>query len=140
MAQSSDTSKINLLLLIGLLILASCASRPILYPNQKFNAVGEEAAKKDVDQCMEASETYLKKYRAAGGRIAKGAGRGAILGTVMGGVSGLLFGNASKAIAAGAAMGAAGGATGAALSPDQIKQAYVNQCLQDKGYRVMGWD
>jgi hypothetical protein len=31
------------------------------------------------------------------------------------------------------------GAAGA-LSPDQVKHRFVNQCLADKGYQVIGWD
>jgi hypothetical protein len=41
-----------------------------------------------------------------------------------------------KNIAKGAACGGAAGA----LSPDQVKHRFVNQCLADKGYQVLGWD
>lgn len=61
-----------------LLLVASCASRPQIYPNQKMKQVGREAAK--------------------------------------------------------------GGGAAEAISPDQFKKNYVNQCLAEKGYHVLGWN
>ena len=128
-------------LFLGILFLAiSCSSRPVLYPNARFHQVGEEVAQQDVDRCLQESESYLAKYNSKAKKVATGAGKGAIAGTVMGGVSGLLFGNAGRSLVGGAVIGAAGGATAEALSPDEIKRSYVQQCLRDKGYQVIGWD
>ena len=131
---------LNFIFLTSLIMMASCASRPVLYPNARFQQVGEEVAQQDIDRCMQEGESYLAKYNSKTKKVATGAAKGAIAGTVMGGVSGLLFGNAGRSIVGGAAIGAAGGATGAALSPDEIKRSYVQQCLRDKGYQVIGWD
>jgi uncharacterized membrane protein len=125
-------------MLLFLFVLVSCASRPQLYPNQKLKAVGQDAAKKDVNQCIADADTYLKSSK--GKQAAKGAGAGAAIGAAMGAVGGLFTGNMGSGLVRGGAIGAAGGGTAGALSPDQIKQRYVNQCLADKGYQVIGWD
>lgn len=121
-----------------LFLIASCASRPQLYPNEKLKSVGKEASKKDIDQCLKEADDYLESSK--GKQIAKGAGFGATVGAAMGAVAGAFTGNLTKSLAQGAAIGAAGGGTSAGLSPDQVKRNYVNHCLYDKGYQVLGWD
>ena len=124
--------------LVLILSLTSCASKPQLYPNQKLKSVGKEVAEKDIDKCMADAETYLKSSK--GKQVAKGAGAGAAIGAAMGAVAGMFTGNMGRGLVRGGAVGAAGGATAGALTPDQIKQRYVNQCLAEKGYQVLGWD
>lgn len=125
-------------LLFLLLLMVSCASRPKLYPNQKLKSVGKEASQKDIDQCIADADNYLESSK--GKQVAKGAGAGAVIGAAMGGVAGLFTGNLGSGLVRGGAIGAAGGGAAGALSPDQIKHRYVNQCLADKGYQVIGWD
>lgn len=121
-----------------LLLLVSCASRPQLYPNAKLKSVGKEASQKDVDKCIADAEAYLQSSK--GKQVAKGAGAGAVVGAAMGTVAGLFTGNVGRGLVRGGAIGAAGGGAAGALSPDQVKQRYVNQCLADQGYQVIGWD
>ena len=125
-------------IIISLIILASCASRPQLYPNDKYKAVGKEVAKADIDQCMADADKFLESSK--GKNIAKGAGAGAAIGGVIGAVSGIFTGDVVGGAARNAVVGGAAGGTVGALSPDQIKHKYVNECLADKGYRVLGWD
>lgn len=87
---------------------------------------------------MDLAEKFLKSSK--GKQILKGAGRGSVLGTVIGGITGLITGDIVESLVSGAAAGAATGATGEAISPDRLKQAYVNRCLAKKGYEVVGWD
>lgn len=131
------TSNITLLLLLGLLF-TSCASRPVLYPNETLKTKGKVASEKDIDQCIDDAKTYLDSSE--GKKIAKSAGFGAIVGGAMGAVAGAFTGDIGGGLAQGAAIGGAGGAVSGSLSPDEIKRRYVNQCLADKGYHVMGWD
>lgn len=121
-----------------LFMFVNCASKPQLYPNQKLKSVGKEAAKKDVDRCIAEADEYLESSK--GKKVARGAGGGAAIGAAIGGVAGMFTGNFGKGLVRGGAMGAAGGGTAAAISPDQIKKRYVNQCLTEKGYQVLGWD
>jgi uncharacterized membrane protein len=121
-----------------LFLLAGCASKPVLYPNKKLKAVGKEASKKDIDMCMAEADAYLESAEAK--KILRGAGKGSIFGGAVGAVTGLLTGNVVRGATSGAAIGATAGGVGAAISPDQLERAYVNQCLEKKGYQVLGWD
>lgn len=125
-------------LVLLLFLMVACASRPQLYPNQKLKNMGKDAARKDIDRCIADADEYLESSK--GKQVAKGAGAGAAIGAAMGAVSGMFTGNMGSGLLRGGAIGAAGGGAAGALSPDQIKRNYVNQCLADKGYRVLGWD
>jgi outer membrane lipoprotein SlyB len=124
--------------MVPLLILISCASKPVLYPNEKFESVGEVNAQEDTEICMKKADKFLKSPKAK--KMLKSGGAGALLGGVVGGVAGIFTGNIAGSAAQGAAMGGAGGAVAGALSPDELKQKYVNQCLSKKGYQVLGWE
>lgn len=128
----------KVLFLFLLLGLVACSSRPTLYPNDKLKTVGKDAAEEEVDKCLADADAYLKSSK--GKNIAKGAGAGAIIGGAMGAVAGMFTGNVGGSLARGSAIGAAGGGATGALTPDQVKRNFVNQCLADKGYRVIGWD
>lgn len=119
-------------------VLVSCASRPQLYPNQKLKEVGKKASQKDIDQCIADADEYLESSK--GKQVARGAGAGAAIGAAIGAVGGMFTGNLGRGLVRGGAMGAAGGGAAGALSPDEVKRRYVNQCLADKGYQVIGWD
>jgi len=132
-----------LTLLLGLSVLfVSCAGpqRPVLYPNEKLNSVGKEAAKKDVDDCIHLSvEAGLEKNKGkevAGETVKEGA-RGAIIG----GAVGLVTGDVGRAAGIGAAAGAAAGGTEKAFDTelDPVQKQYVDQCLRDRGYQPIGW-
>lgn len=121
-----------------IVFLVSCSSRPKLYPNQKLKSVGKEVSQKDIDQCLSDADEYLESSK--GKQVAKGAGAGAAIGAAMGGVAGMFTGNLGQGLVRGGAIGAAGGGAAGAISPDQLKRRYVNQCLSEKGYQVLGWD
>lgn len=128
----------KLIFLSLLLVLTSCASRPKLYPNEQYNAVGKKYAEKDIDQCIADADDYLENGK--GKQIAKSAGAGAAIGVAFGAVSGMFGGGIGRSAIRGGAVGAGVGATSGALSPDQVKRNFVNECLAEKGYRVLGWD
>ncbi len=134
--------------LINILIcssLISCSYRPILDQNEKYLQTGQTAAEEDINLCTTQADEYLKQYKAQ--RAAKEATRKGIAGAVIGGIFGFIFGNNAKSLltglAFGAGVGAASGALGVAgegkITPDQIKQRYVTNCLSRKGYSVIGW-
>ena len=127
---------LNAILII--LLVTSCASRPKLYPNDVLKKKGKVAAEADIDLCIKDADTYLESSK--GKQAVKGAGAGALIGGAMGTVAGLFTGDVMRGAAQGAAMGGAGGAAGGALSPDEVKHRFVNQCLAEKGYHVLGWD
>jgi hypothetical protein len=132
-----------LTLLLGIsVLLVSCAGpqRPVLYPNEKLNSVGKEAAQKDVDECIHLSvEAGLerKKGQEVAGETVKEGARGAIIG----GAVGLVTGDVGRAAGIGAAAGAAAGGTEEAFDRelDPVQKQYVDQCLRDRGYQSIGW-
>ena len=120
------------------MMLASCASHPQLYPNEKYKSVGKDAAKGDIEKCEKEADQYVES--STGKNAARGAGSGAVVGAAIGGVLGIFGGGVGRGLVTGGAVGAAGGGASGALKPDQIKHQYVNQCLHDQGYQVLGWD
>jgi hypothetical protein len=137
-----------LLLSIAALAVACATPRPVLYPNATLERVGREQSQREIDECLAFAEQDVgADSSAAGKRMAKvtaertatGAATGAAVDAAMG-----------RSAARGAAGGAAGAATytvvGAILHPrplrgrpDPVFQRYVNRCLHERGYDVIGW-
>lgn len=131
----------------GILVLLSltCAScgpqRPVLYPNERLKAVGQEAAQRDIDACMQlARESGANSSRA--GKVAGDTAKAGVVGGATGAVIGAISGDAGI----GAAIGAAGAGTAALTSsifrsdePDPIFMQFVDTCLREKGYQTIGW-
>jgi uncharacterized membrane protein len=126
------------ILLVAVLFLVSCASKPQLYPNQKLDSVTKEQADNDIKDCTEKADQFAKSSK--GKQILKGAGGGSVIGAVTGAAFGLFTGNVVRGATQGAVVGGAAGAAGGAITPDQLKHRFVEQCLANKGYQVIGWD
>ena len=133
------------LTLVMALAVESCAStRPILYPNAHFNAVGAEAAERDIASCMALAESAGADATGSNaGQAAAKTGGGAAVGAAAGAVGGAVGGSAGS----GAAIGAASGATAGLLhwlfsQPNRSPafENFVNRCLQERGYQPVGWD
>jgi hypothetical protein len=142
-------SRSRVLLLSVVLVITGCsARRPVLYPNEQFNKVGDAVAQHDIDDCLSRAEQYVKSggqsgqvARQVGGRTAVGAGVGAASGAV----GGAIAGNPGQ----GAAIGAASGATAGLLSGvfdswgsrevDPVYANFVDRCLRERGYEPIGW-
>lgn len=142
-------SRSQLLLVSIAFVVAGCsARRPVLYPNEQYNKVGDPTAQHDIDECLSRAEQYIKSggqtgqtARQVGGRTAVGAGVGAATGAV----GGAIAGNPGE----GAAIGAASGATAGLLSGifdswsskevDPVYANFVDRCLRERGYEPIGW-
>jgi outer membrane lipoprotein SlyB len=107
------------LIICTLIVLISgcAASRPVLYPNSHLNTVGMEVADSDINSCI----NMANAAGAENDKVTETAGQGA-------------------------ASGAAGGATGRLTrslfdsdKPDRVFQKFVDRCLYDKGYEMVGW-
>ncbi|MGD8367300.1 MAG: cell envelope biogenesis protein OmpA [Desulfobacterales bacterium] len=134
-------ARILLLAAVGFLMVGCGAKRPVLYPNALLEQVGAEAARADVDRCMKLAEAHVGSGGA--GPVAERGARGAAIGAATGAaVSAVLGGNVGRSAAAGAAGGGAAGATAGlfdAAEPDPVFRGFVEKCLQEKGYEVIGW-
>ena len=125
---------------LSLLVLTACATRPIVYPNQKLRQSGQVSVEADTDACIAEAKEYLESGRAP--ELAKQTGEGA----VVGGAVGAAVGAVTSSVGRGAAAGAAGGAAGSFAhglwhwrDPDPVEKRYVERCLGERGYDVIGW-
>ena len=131
------------------LAMAACASqRPVLYPNQQLQRVGSSAADRDINECMERAEAYVSSGagKEALEQAAVGGGTGAAIGAAAGAAGGAVLGRAGTGAAVGAAGGGAAGITRGLIhslmrkrSPSPVYQSFVDRCLRDKGYDLIGW-
>jgi outer membrane lipoprotein SlyB len=137
-------SKMVVALAMALAVAGCASSRPVLYPNAHFKAVGSAAAAQDIAHCMELAETAGADAagRDAGQAAARTAG-GAAVGAATGAVGGAVGGSAGSGAAIGAASGATAGLLHWIFSQPKRSPAFenfVNRCLQERGYQPVGWD
>ncbi|MBI2458684.1 MAG: cell envelope biogenesis protein OmpA [candidate division NC10 bacterium] len=128
------------LVLVG--TLSGCASHsPVLYPNAHLARVGPAQAERDIAECKESADQFVKSGAAGtvAGSTAVGAGAGAAVGAAGGAVRGQA--------GTGAAVGAATGATGGFLrglfkasEPSPLYKNFVERCLHERGYEPVGWE
>jgi outer membrane lipoprotein SlyB len=131
--------------LVLALAMAGCATaRPILYPNEHFNAVGSAAADRDIASCMELAASAGADAAGSGaGRAAARTAGGAAVGAAAGAVGGAVVGSAGSGSAVGAASGATAGLLHWLFSKPHRSPAFenfVNRCLQERGYEPVGWN
>lgn len=135
----------TLVILLANLAFAGCAGtkRPVLYPNQHLNMVGQQQANADIDACMRAAEASGANA-GKGGDLAKSTAKAGAVGGATGAVAGAISSGTSTG--RGAAIGGAGAATAALVSgafdssePTQVYIRFVEICLSEKGYQTIGW-
>lgn len=124
------------------LLTAACGpKRPVVYPDERVQEVGEERVRLDVEDCIrQAKKAGVGSSQA--GEVAKstvvGAGAGAAIGAAVGA--------AGSGAGLGAAQGAAGGGIAGLIAGllktsdlDPVQKAFVEECLRRKGYSTVGW-
>jgi len=125
-----------------LFALSGCATqRPVLYPNAKYNQAGPEVAQRDVDDCIRLAEQHGITH-GGGEKVARRGAEGAAVGGAAGAAAGAVRGDVGRGAGVGAAAGAAAGATRGAIhsgEPGGVYKGFVQRCLREKGYDVIGW-
>ena len=124
-------------------MLSGCStSRPIFYPNQHLQSTSQEEIDADLKFCTDLADKYAQepdKYHdlarsgLTGGAV--GAGAGALGGVIVGS-------NVGRSLGAGAAVGAVVAIANEILKNDDKSppyQAFVNYCMNKKGYEITGW-
>ncbi|MGH0033167.1 MAG: hypothetical protein ACQGVC_25530 [Myxococcota bacterium] len=130
----------------------ACASppQPVLYPNARLEAVGREVAEVDIEECR----VLAREAGASGGgggeaaaEIAKDTAGNAGAGAAAGAAGGAIRGHAGTGAAVGAA--SAGAFTvvrsgfrwlfGRRRDEASLEKRYMQRCLADRGYDVIGW-
>lgn len=118
--------------------LAGCAAKPVLYPNPRFS---EDDGKSAIEECRGKADAYVKNQAAK--KAAGEAVEGAAIGAAAGAVTGAMFGSVGRGAASGGAAGAAVGLVRGlfrARQPSPVKRAYVDRCLRERGFDVLGWE
>jgi len=132
----------GLLAALVVLLATGCGTKkPVLYPNARFQTVGNETAQRDIDQCMQlAHESGADSGKT--GEVAKDTAKAGAIGGATGAVVGAIAGDVGR----GAAIGAAGVATASLMSGlfnaadhDPLFMRFVEQCLRERGYDPIGW-
>lgn len=115
--------------------------KPQLYPNDHYQRVGVEAAEMDVADCMYKADQGAPQESVAKDAAINTVG-GAAGGAALGAIGGAIAGNAGTGAAAGAAVGAAAGVGKTVYDTSKPQESYkgwVEACLREKGYEVIGW-
>ena len=144
-----DNNRLRRYLLVMALVAATainaCASsekRPVLYPNSHLNQVGEGASQQDINACMDMARTS-NVSESKDGEVGRKAAGGAAIGGASAAAWGLVRGgDVGNRALAGAAAGATAGAVSGGLQSTETSTLFmnfVNKCLSDKGYSVIGW-
>jgi hypothetical protein len=123
---------------------ASCAPKPILYPNQHYKDVGREVAERDIEECTQmAKDAGATPSQGKTGQVAGSTAGGGAVGSAAGAVGGAVVGHPGR----GAMVGAASGATAGFLRglfrrspPSQAYKQFVQRCLTERGYDPVGWE
>ena len=133
----------GLLMAMTLAVGCSHAQSPVLYPNAKLEREGKAQAEADISHCRQRADEYVSSGAATAKEVGKdtavGGAGGAAVGAVAGAVSG---GGAGRGAAIGAATGATAGVVHGAVKssgPSPIYKNFVDRCLREKGYEVIGW-
>ena len=100
------TTIISRFVTIAFISLVGCAGpRPVLYPNNHFEQVGQERVDQDVAECEEWAEENVSQSN-AGEKVVGQTAAGGAIGAASGAVGGAITGNAGLGAAIGAAVGA----------------------------------
>ncbi len=136
----------RILVVVLVVSLPACStSRPVLYPNDHLQSVGQVVADRDIEACESMAKTAGVDRQTGGtGAVATGTAAGAGLGAAGGAVGGAISGGAGIGAAIGAASGAAVGFLGALIGhrsapPSGAYTNFVDSCLREKGYQPTGW-
>ena len=139
----------------SLLFLTSCAStgpnspsaKPVLYPNATLNRVGAVQARVEAEACMSRAVAAGLTPDERSDVIGRRAGEGAAVAGVASAVGALITGRgAADALRAGAGGAAVGGSAGAVSGafhnnkPSTTYRHFVQRCLTEKGFEVIGWN
>lgn len=137
-----DAPRMIAALLAGATLAGCAAQRPVLYPNAKYRDAGQEAAQREIENCDRlARDSGVTP--GTGERVARQGAGGAAVGGATGAVAGAIRrGNVLEGAAAGAAIGGTAGAVHGAVrsgEPGSVYKGFMQRCLRESGYEVIGW-
>ena len=123
---------------------ATPVAKPAFYPNAHYQMMGPARAAADAQYCSELAQqsdvgavNKVDAGRAAAAGAA-GVGTAGVVGSLLSGHKPDLKNIAAGAAAIGAG-GAAATAAGQSVSGSSLYRSFVQQCLAERGYQVIGW-
>ncbi len=137
------------------LVLAGCASsgagsasaRPVLYPNATLNRVGDAQGRMEVNACLSRAQAAGLSPSQNSNEVGRRAGEGAAVAGVASAIGALISGRGGEGLlragATGAAVGGSAGAVSGAFHndrPNGVYRSFVQRCLSEKGFDVIGWN
>lgn len=121
----------------------ACAARPVVYSRLPGGPVEQAQLERDVDECRALARRHAGEGRAVAREAARSTVTGGAVGAATGAVAGAIWGSAGRGAATGAAVGATSGLLGTLLrrapGEDPVERRYVERCLTERGYDVIGW-
>lgn len=129
------------LALLALAVALACAARPVTYSRVPGGPVDQAQLDRDIDECQALARQHTREGSAMARDTARRTGVGAAIGAATGAVGGAIWGNPGRGAATGAAVGATSGLLGSLFSrgDDPVRRRYVERCMTDRGYDVIGW-
>lgn len=136
-------------------MLSGCASsgtngalaRPVLYPNATLSRVGDAQGRMEVNACMSRAQASGLSPAQSTNEISRRAGEGAATAGLASAIGALITGRGGEGMlragAAGAAVGGSAGAVSGAFHnnrPNGVYRNFVQRCLGEKGFDVIGWN
>ena len=125
----------------------SASARPVLYPNATLSRVGEAQGRMEVNACLSRAQASGLSPSQNTNAVGRRAGEGAATAGVASVVGALITGRGSEGVlragAAGAAIGGSAGAVSGAFHndrPNGVYRNFVQRCLSEKGFDVIGWN
>jgi outer membrane lipoprotein SlyB len=125
----------------------SAEARPVLYPNATLNRVGEAQGRAEVNGCIARAQSAGLTAEVRTNEVGRRAGEGAATAGVASAVGALISGRGSEGVlragAAGAAVGGSAGAVSGSFhndKPNPVYRQYVQRCLSERGFDVIGWN
>ncbi len=114
----------------------------MLYPNPALARAGQAQAERDIDDCMRRAENQ-GLTPTGNTRVVRRSAEGAAVGAAAGAAGAAVYGrDVGRAAGTGAAAGAAAGAIRGGFDtadPNPTYRRFVQRCLRDRGYDVIGW-
>lgn len=141
--QSIRATKLIVLAISAAAVLSGCAStRPVIYPNEHVEEVGDTQVRKDINECLQLAKRSGAKSNGAD-EVAKSTAGSATEGAATGAASGAVTGNAGTAAAVGAisrGMSRLFSGLRSSKQPSPAFRQITERCLIDKGYEPIGWE
>jgi uncharacterized protein YcfJ len=128
---------------LAALLALGCAARPVVYSRLPGGPVEQTRLDRDVDECTALARAHTREGRALARDATRSTVAGGAVGAATGAVAGAIWGSAGRGAATGAAVGATSGLLGSLLrrapGEDAVERRYVERCLTERGYDVIGW-